>query len=122
MKTLQDQKNSLTKDISLDTPPHYMQFIRIIVEDAARDDVKEMLSESLSLYWQQEGIKDVRIMESAEKKNMFTIITQWQHQEFAYICNHDEFWHNYNRQWNAHIKAGKIKIIEVLNDNYELIE
>ena len=110
------------KTISAESPFLYMQMQRIRVDKSILTKARDMLIQSIPLYWEQDGIEDVRVMESREMENTFVIISHWQSKAQATTSQDNGNWTLFNRQWELLLLSGKIEILESITDHYELIE
>ena len=100
----------------------YMQFLHIRVSEKELKKVKDLLLQSIPVYWRHNGIEDIRIMESKAMKNTFIIISHWQSEADAIACGKSSEWGTFNEKWMPLVESGIIKITETFSDHYELIE
>ncbi len=100
----------------------FMQFLQIRVKEDKLKEVKKLLLQSIPIYWEQQGIEDIRIMESKKVNNTFILITHWQSKTLALAGQKSSKWDAFNQKWIPLLTSGKIEIKEMFNDHYELIE
>ncbi len=94
---------------------------RYEVNEEVLSKVEELLLQSIPLYWQQEGLIDVKVMKSTQQEQ-FIVMSNWESVEDAVQCANHSAWESINAQWRILQQAGKVKLVEIMHDQYELVE